>query len=284
VAEVVGEVSVLRRYPVKSMQGERLTTVSVRADGVWGDRAYAVLDLTSGQLVRGKTPEVGPLVLACRASLAAEPVIGHDLPPVVVELPDGTCVKSDSDDADDLLSRYFGRPVRLVSTAPPASAFVADRSTFLETAGVPALVPDLSLQDASPVSVLTTSTLDRLAVARPETLFDHRRFRMNVIVASTGAGFVENDWPGRCLSLGATRLQVAMPTPRCSLTTMAQEDLPRDLAVLRTAARENSLPIGHEKLACVGVYATVHSAGEITVGDRVSLEGPLVPLPQEALR
>jgi uncharacterized protein YcbX len=257
------------------MQGEQLDALTVGADGVWGDRAYAVLDVAARQLVRAKTPEIGPLVLACRASLAAEPHVGASLPPVLVELPDGTCVKSDSGEADDVLSSYLGREVRLVAEAPPDCTFVAGRRDFLATTGAPALVDDLSLQDASPVSVLTTSALDRLGVARPDTVFDHRRFRMNVIVAAAGVGFPENDWPGRRLAIGGSvRLRVAMPTPRCVLTTMAQEELPRDPAVLRTAARENSIDIAGEKYPCVGAYATVDCVGEISVGDVVSVDSP----------
>ena len=43
------------------------------------------------------------------------------------------------------------------------------------------------------MSVLTTSTLEKLSELRPQSFFDQRRFRMNVIVETTKAGFVEND-------------------------------------------------------------------------------------------
>jgi uncharacterized protein YcbX len=35
----------LWRYPVKSLQGERLDEVTVTADGLDGDRRYAIFDL-----------------------------------------------------------------------------------------------------------------------------------------------------------------------------------------------------------------------------------------------
>jgi len=274
VHEAVGEVTALRRFPVKSMQGEPLASAPVGAHGLLGDRAFGVVDLESGQVIRGKTPDTGPRLLACRAAFTAAPSAGLELPAVAIELPDGTVVRSDSGDADDVLTRYFERPVSLVSSAPLESAFVAGRSDFLEATGLPALVGDGSLLDACPVSVLTTSTLDRLGAARPETRFDHRRFRMNVVLTSTASGFVENAWPGRTLQLGdEVRLSVAMPTPRCVLTTMAQEDLPRDPAVLRTVARENTVEIAGEKYPCVGAYATVAAVGEIRTGDVVSIQG-----------
>ncbi len=56
--------------------------------------------------------------------------------------------------------------------------------------------------DLFPVSVLTTSTLERLSEFRPQTRFDQRRFRMNVIIGTSEPGFVENDWVGRELTIG----------------------------------------------------------------------------------
>ena len=65
------------------------------------------------------------------------------------------------------------------------------------------------------MSVLTTSTLERLAELQPESRFDVRRFRMNVTVDSDEPGFVENGWVGRKVALGdAVRLRVALPDPR----------------------------------------------------------------------
>ena len=40
----VGSIAGLWRFPVKSMQGERLQEVELTAHGVLGDRAYALID------------------------------------------------------------------------------------------------------------------------------------------------------------------------------------------------------------------------------------------------
>lgn len=270
--EAVGVIGALRRYPVKSMQGEHLTSAAVGAMGLLGDRAFAVVDDESGEVIRGKTPDLGPRLLACRATYTQEPADQQELPPVVIELPDGRCVHSGGTAADDTLADYFGQRVRLVSAAPDESAFVAGRNDFLERAGLPSYVEQWSLLDAVPVSVITTSSLDRLGEARPGTRFDACRFRMNVEVTTTATGYVENAWQGGALLLGdGVRLRVELPTPRCVLTTMAQEDLPRDAAVLRTVARENSLEISGRPYPCLGVYATVEVVGEIRTGDDVTL-------------
>jgi len=272
VREAVGVVATLRRFPVKSMQGERLDVAVVGPRGVLGDRALAVVDKASGEVVRGKTPDLGPRLLACRAAFTAAPEASHALPPVAIELPDGTYLCSDSDDVDEALSSYLGHAVSLLSAASPQSALVTSRADFLEGVGLPQHVDEGTLLDLLPVSVVTTSTLERLGAARPETRFDDRRFRMNVVVATTSAGFLENAWPGRDLQLGeGARLRVAMPVPRCALTTMAQGELPRDPAVLRTIARENSLELAGRPYPCVGVYAAVEAVGEIRTDDVVSL-------------
>ena len=58
---------------------------------------------------------------------------------------------------------------------------------------------------------------------------------MNVIVETLEAGFVEHDWVGQELTIGeGARLHVALPDPRCVMTTLAHDDLPNDNNILRT--------------------------------------------------
>jgi uncharacterized protein YcbX len=52
-----------------------------------------------------------------------------------------------------------------------------------------------------------------------------------------------------------------MPTIRCVVTTLAQDDLPNDPSVLKTAAQHNS--------ANVGVYALVEQGGWVRRGDEL---------------
>ena len=49
--QVVG----LWRYPVKSLQGERLETAEVTADGLAGDRRFAIFDTATGLGLTGST-------------------------------------------------------------------------------------------------------------------------------------------------------------------------------------------------------------------------------------
>jgi hypothetical protein len=134
--------------------------------------------------------------------------------------------------------------------------------------------------DYAVVHVVTTATLARLSELYPQGRFDPRRFRPNVLVdvGSEETGFVENGWIGRTLAIGdSVRLAVTDPCPRCVMTTLAQENLPADPGILRTAARHNSM-IGGEARgpegaypASVGVYARVVSGGTVRRGDPVRI-------------
>jgi uncharacterized protein YcbX len=290
--EAVGAIKALWRFPVKSMLGEKVESAGVTERGLAGDRTYALIDTDTGKVLSGKTPRVGASLLGCRATFVESPEpSGAEQPPVRITLPDGASVMSDAPDVDATLSALLGREVALERQAP--EDFTVDQyhpdvanldpeehrdtvtesklgSAFFAQAGLPSAVPVGAFFDLFPVSVLTTSTLERLGELRPDTRFDERRFRMNVIVDTVEAGFVENDWPGHTLQLGNdARLVCMIPDPRCVMTTLAQEELPKDTEVLRTLARQNRLDVGGGLYPCAGVYAIVEAAGTIGVDDAV---------------
>jgi len=56
------------------------------------------------------------------------------------------------------------------------------------------------------------------------------------------------------------------------MTTLAQDDLPKDTDVLRTLTRHNRLQVGAAgQFPCAGVYAVVEAPGTMRTGDRVAL-------------
>jgi uncharacterized protein YcbX len=134
-------------------------------------------------------------------------------------------------------------------------------SALFAAMGMESPVPVGSFFDVFPTSLLTTSTLARLKELQPQSRFDERRFRMNVIVQTKPLGFIENDWVGHELALGQTaRLKVALPDPRCVMTTLAQGDIPKDTDVLRALVRHNKIQVGDlGQFPCAGVYAVVAS-------------------------
>jgi uncharacterized protein YcbX len=290
----VGSVIGLWRFPVKSMRGERLDEARVTQQGLVGDRAYALIDTDTGKVVSAKSVKRFPDLLACRAAFVQPPAADEDLPPVEITLPDGMTVRSDDSDVSGALSTFFEHDVTLARAAP--EDFTIDQyhpdiedvdpaghrdtvveqklgAAFFAEAGLPSPVPVGAFFDLFPVSVLTTSTLQQLNEIRPESRFDERRFRMNVIVDTDEAGFVENEWIGRQLAIGeAVRLSVAMPDPRCVMTTLAQEELPKDSDILRTLTRHNRIQIADAgRFPCAGVYAIVEAPGTMQTGQGVAL-------------
>lgn len=290
----IGAIAGLWRFPVKSMQGEQLEEVDVASRGVVGDRAYALIDADTGKVVSAKSAKLFPDLFSFRAAFVEPPRADGQTPPVRITMPDGATATSDSGDIDGVLSASLGRDVTLARAAP--DDFTIDQyhpdiedldpeghrdtvveqrlgSAFFDQAGLPSPVPEGAFFDLFPLSVLTTSTLEQLSELQPQSNFNQRRFRMNVIVSTKEAGFVENDWIGRGLAIGdAVRLRVALPDPRCVMTSLAQDDLPKDSDILRTLARHNRIDVGGAGLfPCAGVYAVVHTGGMVRTGDPVAL-------------
>jgi len=287
---IVGKLNSVWRFPVKSMRGESLEQVEVTRRGLLGDRAFALIEVDTGKVVSAKSVRHFPDVLNCRASFVTTPEAGKDLPLVQIDFQDGTNVRSDSAKIDHRLSAWFQRKVTLAKTAPDdftidmyhpelegetENTFAEQKlgSAYFAEAGLPSPVPSGAFFDSYPVSVLTTSTLKRLAEIRPESNFDLRRFRMNVIVDCDASGFAENDWVGRHIAIGKTvELKIVVPDVRCVMTTLAQDNLSRDAEILKTLVRHNSIQASSARqLPCAGVYAVPVATGTIKAGDSVAL-------------
>jgi len=292
-SDPVGTIRALWRFPVKSMLGEELDAADLTGGGVVGDRAYAIRDRETGKVASAKHSKRWPNLLECRAAFIEAPRPGDELPPVRIELADGNSVLSDAADVDAVLSRFFGREVELARAAqngytidqyhPDLENYDPDGhrdevveaqlgAAFFNERGLPSAVPEDSFFDLYPLSVLTTSTLDQLGDLEPQSRFDVRRFRMNVIVDTPGRGFVENEWLGRTLAIGDdVRVGVSLPDPRCCMPGLPQEDLPRDPQVLKALARHNRIDVAGAMYPCAGVYAVAEATGTIRRDDSVSL-------------
>jgi uncharacterized protein YcbX len=282
---IVGSVLSLLRYPVKSMMGEELTIADVTEGGLIGDRAYALIDNNTGKIASAKNPRKWARLFDCHASFVEPPRKGQSTPPVRIMLPDGTDMRSDQQNTNATLSRFFEREVTLSKTAPDSPALeeywpdidglahrekVTDESIALSS-------PKGSFFDYAVAHVLTTNTLDRLREFYPQGRFEARRFRPNVIVA-VGNGepdFVENSWVGLNIEIGETLLlKVTNPCPRCVMTTLPQADLPQDHGILRTAAQHNQpfVPALGSAMPSVGVYANIIRSGITRRGDHLRIQ------------
>ena len=284
---VVGE---LFRYPVKSMQGERVGGLAVGPGGVVGDRALALLDLSTGHVASAHHPQKWGALLHCAARWEGDPDAGGS---IVVTLPDGG-EEAAGPRLERLLSDLLGRRVALIRKAPAGGAYEivhpdiegvapdAFVEQTLEAAGVRhgrvgrldlgLDAPAGALVDVSPVHLVAASSL--LALQTASEPVDLRRFRPNLVFEGPGSGYVEAAWTGAHVAAGQVLLAVSMPTPRCAVTTLEQRGVPADSGPLRRLAAQNRIDMGGGGWACFGSYATVVRPGPIALGDPVTIVGP----------
>lgn len=281
---LVGTVSSLWRYPVKSMIGEELTATEVTDRGLLGDRAFALVDRSSGMIASAKNPPKWGKLFDFQAAFVQPPRRG-DAAPVRMALSRGGFLQSDARDVNEVLSRELGRDVALMAAAPEAPSLeeywpdiegLAHREMVTDEA-IALGAPAGTFFDFSALHLLTTATLDRLREVYPRGRFEARRFRPNLVIEpiSGDDGFVENGWVGRTLVIGEeVRINILIPCPRCVMTTLPQGDLPKDPGILRAAAQHNKVliaPLG-QAMPSVGVYASVQREGTIRRGDSVRME------------
>ena len=274
--DVVGQVGEMWRYPVKSMAGERLDSVELGPLGIDGDRRYALRDVETGKVLSAKQRQIGPALLACRASLN-DGELSIDV--------DGTTFGLDDRDAlDAALTARLGRPVRLVSDAAQGDVY---ESYWPEVEGT--VLSDVTIDlpvavstepgtfvDLAPLHVVATSSIEHLADLLPDSVLGVGRFRPSFTVEGAGgdeAGFVEDGWTGRRARVGTATVAFTTASPRCVMTTLGQPGLPGDRAILQTLARQHRLDFnGVGMFACLGLYAEVIEAGTISEGDDVILD------------
>ncbi|MGR6966727.1 MOSC domain-containing protein [Geodermatophilus sp. URMC 61] len=234
-------VAELWRYPVKSLQGERLTATEVGPEGLAGDRQWALFDVPTGfGLTARRVPDLLFLTGRLRPDGRAE-----------VGLPDGTVT---SDDA--VLSDWLGRPVELRAAADapgerryesPAEVGEAGEYDWDAFTGARGAFHDSSRTRVSLVSTGTLGTWDR------------RRFRANVVLEGAG----EDALVGRRVRLGGAELDVVKQVGRCVMVTRPQPGgIGRDTGVLKTIHRERD--------GCLAVGALVARGGPVAVGDELT--------------
>lgn len=227
------------RYPVKSLQGERLEHAEIGIQGVDGDRRYAIFDVTTGY---GLTARRAPELLFAAARMRSDGT-------VEITLPDGSIAADDA-----ALSRWLGREVVLRSAEEVSKRQFENPADF-ENEDISRWEPfdgsSGAFQDSGDAAVSLLS--------RPSTRdWSPRRFRANLLLDEPG----DNELVGTPITLGGATLVVRKRLQRCVMTTRPQPGgIERDLDVLRTIHREldGRLAIG----------AVVLHPGFVRTGDEV---------------
>ena len=228
----LGEVAALRRYPVKSLRGEELDRLEVDGRGPVGDRLWALVDergkLASGKPTRRFRKVPGLLEHSSR--------LDGDVP--VIEPTGADPVRGDGPEVDATVRHIAGPGWRLARED-----------------GTPH-------HDASPIHLVTSATLARLAEVVGSEV-ESQRLRPNIVVdVPDPPGFVEDAWIGRELAIGDVRLRVTERCERCVMVTHAQPGgLGHRPEVLKQIGRSNDV--------CAGVYADVVVPGTLALGAAV---------------
>ncbi|TFC25163.1 MOSC domain-containing protein [Cryobacterium sp. TMT1-3] len=240
--------------PLKGGRHQPRQSVQLGHDGAAGDRDFAVVDLHTGQIL--KTVENAALV-GCEADWAAG-VLSVEI--------DGRRFSAVPEPTGQQIElEYWGRgtPMQVVD-GPWASEFsrLLGRSVVLARSLVTG-----GVVYADPITISTTSSLDRLA-DKVGGAVDTRRFRSTFTIDTGDAdAHIEDSWAGRELVVGGARLLIKGGIPRCAVIDIDPQTGVRGTHLLKS--------LGGYRLKgndiMFGVYASVIQPGAVSVGDEARL-------------
>ena len=244
----LGRISAIFRYPVKSMAGEPLDVARLGWHGIEGDRRLAVRKLAERGEFPWLTASKLPQLLLYKPfgldSNAPESLPTH------VRTPDGKEYELRSDELRQEISSRYGSDVELMNLKH-------------------------GIFDEACISVISLSTVRGIEREAGREV-DLRRFRANIVIETNSTEpFTEDQWVGRTLLFGEGNsggAPLAVQTPaigvtmrdlRCVMVNLDPDSAEKDSEVMKTVVRMNQ--------NYAGVYGTVVMAGELRVGQVVSL-------------
>lgn len=278
--EKLGTISGLFRFPVKSLRGEVLTAANVKLNGIEGDRIWAFRDVARDEITNAKR---SPLLMQIAAALT-----GDGRPRARISLPNGDSFYTDSSECNDKVSGYVGRQLAIYDLRPASDAAHYARAriapdkleaTFREML---ALLPDEQMPDfsklppealknatlpgtyfdASAISIVLASELRKLHESLPDAAVDVMRFRPNILLDDLANPVSSESLVGARLKVGDTEMTADSHAPRCSMTTHAQDRLPKAPQIMRALVRDWQ----HK----FGLYVSVAKGGQIRIGDPIA--------------
>lgn len=234
-AEVVGQLVALRRFPIEPLGGEAPNEVAVRPGGAVGDRAYELLDERDGQAL---TWQSAPQLLLFSARFL-EALVVEDLENWTrVRAPDGREFPMADPEWLADASRRLGRPVQLRRVAAGS--------------------PGRGLLHL--ISRETLRFVERVYGTAVEPLWIRANF---VIDLTGGKAFEEDEWVGRQIRIGDTLCEVVAPSQGCLATSYRPEKGPGDASMVEGLLKVRGGSLGLQVRAIKGQ--------RIRVADPVSL-------------
>lgn len=240
-SQIVGRVTALNRYLVKSMQGESLDRANIYWYGLEGDRRYAFVRGEDRSSFPWLTARELPRMLLYRP-LLADPAAPRQSP-VMVSTPNGDTWPIDSRALLAELQEHAGESIWLLHQG--SGSF-----------------------DSLPLSLISHASVNALS-ERAALPPDPSRFRANIVVEmEQPEAFGEERWIGARLRFGtrpdAPRVCLVRPIERCMMINLDPQTARQTPSMLRATVQMN------------GTYAAVHGVveqiGPIEVGDPIVLD------------
>jgi len=238
-SKLIGEISEINRYPVKSFAGEQLNSVILESYGLLGDRSHAFVDDSRMGWERYITARHFPEMLRYRAELD-QLRSTEEIPQVNIIGPDGRTHQWD----EELFMNI--------------QAF-ADRKISMER--YPLRSDENMAVDEGSILIITDRSLKRIEQLWGKPI-DKRRFRANFLLTlNDDANHIESDYIGKHMTIGDVELNIQSLCERCSMITIDPDNLEQDSTLLKKVNESMNLNFG--------IYAEVVSVGKVQVGDYV---------------
>lgn len=268
----MAHVARLRIYPIKSCRGYDVSTASLDARGLIGDRRYMVVSPSGEPFTQRSHPTLARVEvrLATGQLVVSAAGIGEftlndaertDAATMVTSVWSDTGLHAHATTAaaDDLFSTLLGTPARLLRVGAAFDRPVQNHPSA-----------QVGFADAFPVLVISEASLANLndhLIERNEEPVAMERFRPNLVVGSCAA-FAEDQW--QRIQIADARFQAAGPCERCIMTTLdpltgerlGPEPL-RTLATYRRGGSGSGVIFGQN-------LVHLFPAGTLTIGDPVS--------------
>jgi len=232
-AEVVGRLTTLQRFPVEPLSGEVLNAAAVSGGGLVGDRVHEICDAASRSPVGFSE---APLLLFYSARFV-----------------------------DELLTENLDTWTR-IRTPDGVERPIADPGWVPELAAM--LGRDLSLESRpahaeTPLRLISRGTL-RLAERSYGAALEPVRVRANLVIEiHDGKAFDEERWIGHTIGIGDTVLEITASSRDAFVAGYRPEVAYGDADMLENFVRMRQ--------GCLGVNARAISGSRLRTGDPVAL-------------
>ena len=251
-------VCALATTPVKGMRLESVDTIELDERGARGNRAFYLID-ERGSMVNGKL--LGGLHTII-------PSYDVDAGTLELRFPDGARVAGPVEYGDSLRTRFLSRQREAREIHGPWSSALSEYFDRPLQLVAPEIGADRGRAGAT--SIISRSSLRRLAEVAERHTVDARRFRMLIEIDGVSA-HAEDGWIGRRVRVGEATLRMRGHIGRCLVTTRDADtgkvDLPT-LDILRDyrGEMESTEPLPF------GIYGEVIEGGTVRVGDPVAVD------------